>query len=59
MKSHLIMMNNFALTATVKFIDSNTSLTLESAIGSSDVSTAKIVTRQRGQNYKILKTIQT
>ena len=38
-----------SVTKLVKFIDSATSLTLESAVGSSDVSTAKIVTRQRAK----------
>ena len=38
-----------SVTGLVKFIESNTSLTLTSAVGSSDVSTAKIVTRQRGK----------
>ncbi len=37
------------VTGLIKFIDSNTSLTLQSAVGSSDVSTAKIITRQRGK----------
>ena len=38
-----------SVTGSVKFIESNTSLTLASAVGSADVSTAKIVTRQRGK----------
>ena len=61
-----------SLTRLVKYIDSATSLTLTVAVGSSDVSTAKVVTRQRGklQNpenntnifklpYETIKTLKT
>ena len=61
-----------SITRLIKYIDSATSLTLTVAVGSSDVSTAKVVTRQRGklQNpenntnifklpYETIKTLKT